>query len=292
MDVALISPKNGVGLQKEGELLSSILPNMTWYDGRTMDQAYYRRRHTHVIFGEVIRPSYLQSRAASYYVLPDAEWFHAGWHQYKGRFVGAICKTRQAVLSFAKRGWKTFDIGFTSQDKYRPEVPRRDDVIGFFPGLSMYKNHQIVIETWKRYPDLPPLHIYTPKTEYAGYVGGNSNIQLILGYLSDEEYAIAQNRYIFHLCPSNAEGFGHYIHEPLSCDATVITTNGAPMNEEVTTNLIPINSTRALAMGLYHTITPEALYKAVMARQVVTGNRERYLQRRQSFITKFVRMFT
>lgn len=288
MDVALITPKNGVGLQKEGEMLSAMIPGLTWYDGRTMDQNYFRRRHTHVIFGEVIRQNYLQCRHAKYYLLPDAEWFHMDWHKYKHRFVAAICKTKQAAESFDRYGWNTIDIGFTSQDKYLPDIVKQENVIGFFPGLSSYKNHQLVIETWDRYPDLPPLHIYTPRPDY---VINNRNIQLTVGYLTDADYRIRQNSYRFHLCPSNAEGFGHYINEALSCDATVITTNGAPMNELVHANLIPVVSTRPLAMGLWHTITHEDLYRAVMNRVIIMGNRQRYLQQHQSYAAKLLQVF-
>jgi glycosyltransferase involved in cell wall biosynthesis len=56
-----------------------------------------------------------------------------------------------------------------------------------------------------------------------------------------------QNAHRFHLCPSEAEGFGHYLVEALGIGAVVLATDAAPMNELVTPRrgvLIPYTRSR------------------------------------------------
>ena len=60
------------------------------------------------------------------------------------------------------------------------------------------------------------------------------NINYFAKYVDDDELRLVQNRHGVHLCPSEAEGFGHTLVEAMSCGAVVITTDGPPMNEMVT----------------------------------------------------------
>ena len=52
--------------------------------------------------------------------------------------------------------------------------------------------------------------------------------------LDDAALRTLQNSHRFHLCLSEAEGWGHYIAEALSVGAITLTCDAAPMNELVT----------------------------------------------------------
>ncbi|HKT38005.1 MAG TPA: glycosyltransferase, partial [Ktedonobacterales bacterium] len=59
------------------------------------------------------------------------------------------------------------------------------------------------------------------------------NIDHLVGYMDDTTLQELQNSHWFHLCPSETEGYGHYLTEAMSVGAVVITLDAPPMNELV-----------------------------------------------------------
>ena len=57
-----------------------------------------------------------------------------------------------------------------------------------------------------------------------------SNVRIIRE-ASDEELRELQNQCQIHIQPSQSEGFGHVLREAMSVNASILTTNAAPMNE-------------------------------------------------------------
>ena len=53
-------------------------------------------------------------------------------------------------------------------------------------------------------------------------------------YLSDKDLAYFREKAGIHICPSLAEGYGHYINEGRCNKSLVITTDASPMNELIT----------------------------------------------------------
>src|SRR6185295_13835563 len=60
------------------------------------------------------------------------------------------------------------------------------------------------------------------------------NIRHLIDYLDDAQLKRLQNAHRFHLCPSETEGFGHYLVEAMGIGAVTLTLDAPPMNEMIT----------------------------------------------------------
>jgi glycosyltransferase involved in cell wall biosynthesis len=76
-----------------------------------------------------------------------------------------------------------------------------------------------------------------------------------------------QNAHLFHLCPSETEGFGHYIAEAMSVGAVVVTLDAPPMNEMITPGrglLLPYARTGTQHLAVTYHFDDAAMEAAVM----------------------------
>jgi hypothetical protein len=92
-------------------------------------------------------------------------------------------------------------------------------------GKSPLKNTSAILDAWRQ--GLPwPLTVVCQrdKPQRIRNVEWHSR-------LNRRELITLMNAHMFHVCPSQYEGWGHYIHEALSCKAIVITTAAPPMDE-------------------------------------------------------------
>ncbi|TBR36508.1 MULTISPECIES: glycosyltransferase [Dyella] len=180
---------------------------------------------------ERIRPEYW--RAAHRNVLiPNPEYFRDKDRAQLHAMDAAWVKTRHAERLFGALGVRTHYIGFNSPDRLLPAVPRERT---FFhgPGRSGNKGTRQLIDLWARHPEWPTLTVaWRRKRVDVGDMP--PNVQLLRDHIDDTAYQELQNRHVFHLCPSQTEGFGHYLVEAMSCRAVVITLDAEPMNELVT----------------------------------------------------------
>ncbi|KAJ3075577.1 hypothetical protein HDU98_007687 [Podochytrium sp. JEL0797] len=105
-------------------------------------------------------------------------------------------------------------------------------------GTSGRKSTVQLYNCWKRHPEWPKLVIvgnrpregYEKEDNTKGPVPDNIDVytRLEARVLRD-----LQRDSGVHVCPSNQEGYGHYINEARSLGALVVTTDHAPMNELV-----------------------------------------------------------
>jgi glycosyltransferase involved in cell wall biosynthesis len=204
---------------------------------------------------EHVRPACL-GLARRNILIPNPEWFSARDRRWLPRFDAVFTKSRIATDTFLGEGWPTHYIGFRSVDCHDASVPRTLEFL-HLAGASRMKGTERLLAVWRRHPEWPLLRVLQspqtaqlPQSVYA-------NIDHRIDYVRDiAEVRRLQNAHIFHLCLSEAEGWGHYIAEAMSCAAVVVTCDAPPMNELVRSDrglLVPAHEAGKLnASTRYH----------------------------------------
>ncbi|MDV2451014.1 glycosyltransferase [Xanthomonas hortorum] len=275
----VISRDNGVGLTRDMVLMAQTLRAggvPVQEVGFTSQRVHDTLRETRLwasralfgrvpvqIFSERVYARCLPLGQANLLV-PNPEWLHLKWLPRLPQFDAVLCKTHHAERIFANLGCATRFIGFTSRDRHDAQVVRKR---AFFhlAGRSTAKGTRVLLETWKQHPEWPLLTVVqSPRT--AGKPVVAANIDHRVRYLDDAELRRLQNAHLFHICPSEAEGFGHYLMEALSVGAVTLATDGEPMNELVRPEhgvLIPVADVRQRRLASYYYVDAAGIAHAV-----------------------------
>jgi glycosyltransferase involved in cell wall biosynthesis len=180
---------------------------------------------------ERVRPEYLAT-ARRNVLLPHPEWFDGRDRRWLPRLDRAFVLTRHAVPIFESLGLETEYTGFTSEDRRDTAVPR-ERAFFHLAGRSANKGTDTLLATWRKHPEWPRLTVLQSPRVVRGVVSA-PNIDHRVDYIPDDELKRIQNAHRFHLCPSETEGFGHYLVEAMGVGAVVVTLDAPPMNEMVT----------------------------------------------------------
>ncbi|HNX20107.1 MAG TPA: glycosyltransferase [Acidobacteriota bacterium] len=180
---------------------------------------------------ERIRPRFLRAARVNV-LLPNPEWFKECDAEHYSEIDAALVKTRHAELAFRPLGKPVRRLGFTSDDRLEEGVPR-ERAFFHLAGNSEAKGTAALLEAWHAHPEWPRLTVVQNPAKAKGRATAR-NVEQIVAYLPDDELRRLQNRHAFHVCPSETEGFGHYIVEAMSVGATTITVDAPPMSELVT----------------------------------------------------------
>lgn len=278
-EIRLISRDNGVGLTRDLALMADVLRTM----GANVEQVGFgstgmrTRLRTAALWGKRLArgrvPVQIFSErvyahclplAARNLLVPNPEWLLPKWVPLLPRFEAVLCKTRHAERIFRALGCSTRFIGFTSEDRHDAGVVRRR---AFFhlAGRSSAKGTQVVLDTWRRHPEWPLLTVVQNPRTAGGQVHA-ANIDHRLEYLDDARLRELQNAHRFHLCPSETEGFGHYLMEAMSVGAVTLTTAAEPMDELVSAErgiLIPPARSRRRQLASYYYVDAAGIEAAV-----------------------------
>ncbi|GLQ88218.1 glycosyltransferase [Dyella flagellata] len=185
------------------------------------------------IFLEHVRPSYLKL-ARRNVLIPNPEWLSQRDLRWLHRFDAVFTKTQSATSTLLGLGHPATYIGFLSIDRHDPQAAR-EPVFLHLAGASRMKGTERMLAVWRRHPEWPRLIVQqSPATAVASEGQAPQNLDHRVGYPRDiAEIAQLQNSCSYHLCLSEAEGWGHYIVEAMGCGAVVLTCDGQPMNELV-----------------------------------------------------------
>lgn len=251
--INLIAQVNGVGLTRDMDLLDAALAA----GGYEMSQTRLRggkvpKRllpiaiRTHTAFRralgisplrydanlllEHVRDQYLP-RARRNILLPNQEWVFPSEVALLDRIDYVLTKTRYAQTIFSALGRPSIYVGFTSPDRLDAAVPRRREFF-HLAGRSRHKGTARLLALWQKHPRWPRLTVVQhPRIGSEEVVA--ANIDHRRTYMDDAELLRLQNSFRFHLCPSESEGFGHYIVEAMGMGAVVVTNDAPTMNEIV-----------------------------------------------------------
>lgn len=233
--INLITYNNQYGLTNDLKLLGRLLKKhfKDRVEIKIIDFYHYRAPQADInIFLETVS-KILFKYALVNVLIPNQEWFYKNWLPYLEEIDYVYVKTDYAknifstLMSSRKENVKF--IGWRSLDRNKTGVKVKTDYKQFLHvcGRSKHKQTQQMVDYWdESYPKLTI--IYSPKD--VDLVRRDiSNIEYLTERLSDDDLDDIMNKTGIHLCCSETEGYGHYIHEAKSCGAVVISTNAPPM---------------------------------------------------------------
>jgi hypothetical protein len=280
LHVRLIGKANGVGLSRDFELLAAALRQSGCEVSLLGCERRERKRRRSLLtrFAARLRrlgaahaaapvcdvnlmlehtwPQFLH-QARCNVLVPNPEWFDRRDLGFLAAMDRVWVKTAMAEALFAARGCRCQLIGFDSEDRYLPQVPRQGQFL-HLAGRSPLKGTQRLLALWQRHPEWPQLTLVQDAPAVGQAARPAGNIVQQRGYLDDAQLRTLQNSHRYHLCTSEAEGWGHYIAEALSVQAVALVSDAPPMNELVSAERGLLVGVRA---GERHNLVRLALFE-------------------------------
>ena len=225
------------------------------------------------------------------YLIPNPEWCWDSLESLK-KVDLILARTREVERIYTDVGLPVYYLGFIGADQFLKGIEKNFSEYFHLKGFSPFKSAHEVVESWTQ--SFPHLIIVD---HWPNYKKVSSKITILSNYLTDDEIKWLQNNAGVHLCPSQTEGFGHYICEALSAGSVVITTDAPPMNEFVTDTrfLIKPETTSKHGWATLYQCNPKSIRKTIHSvmqippkelKEAGRQNRERYLTMKEEFVKR------
>lgn len=235
MNIAICTNWNGIGLQREGELLDVLLTE--WghtvarfqYDDASLPEG--TPKFDLAIYLEVV-PRQMLALADTRWAFLNPEWCKPLIIEMVAKYVDKVLtKTHEAQRIFEKLfPGKTFYTGFMARDQFDSTVMREPKFL-HIGGNSSLRGTETVLDAWKWKRNGESigakLTIVSSALKERPEIEGVTYVERA----TEEELKRLQNSHAYHIYPSGTEGYGHAMHEALSVGASLIATNAPPMSE-------------------------------------------------------------
>ena len=292
LKINVFSSQNGKGLETSRQILKNELSEL----GHIIYERELNEKRSETcpqvdlnIFFEVINQEWLECATSNWFI-PNPECYDLDLTLLDQMDL-FLCRTHEVERIFHSMNKRTYYIGFSSHDCLSTLIKKDYRHCFHVAGGSPLKGTQAILNAWREKDYLTNLtiliHYFLPHSTQA-------NVQWIMGRISLSELRLLQNTCGIHLCPSETEGFGHYLMEAMSTGAVVITTDGPPMNEFIVDKrcLVPYVDTAPCNLATRYFVDPEELAKRVEDLMVLPAeelkeigdrNRRNYLKKTKEF---------
>lgn len=295
LQINIITYCNSVGLETDYNLMKDALEGL----GHSVRSVYWHSNEEVPfadinIFFEHIVPDKFSWARLNWFV-PNPEWFISGTHCLDSLDL-ILCRTHEVERIFQAMHKPTYYLGFTSPDCYESDIPKDYSQLLHLAGLSISKGTQTVIDLWERNSSLPLLSLVT-RRPWSFSIENPENLNVYGFWLSENDLRRFQNNCGIHLCPSETEGFGHYIMEAMSVGAVIVTTDAPPMNEFITDPrcLVPYHHSGIMRLAQTYYVDQDLLEAQIQClaqlpleelEEIGKNNRLRYLKLKEQFLER------
>lgn len=237
--VNLIYYDNGVGLTKDAQILETCLKDKFEIIKTNASLNKSSNADINIFVQNLDRNTVIHLNKNKVNILiPNLEWMTTYCLDNIKKFDFILTKSEECKKILDQHHEHVIYTGFTSIDRYNPTIEKTRKFL-HFSGKSIQKYTELVVDVFNELNI--PITIVDNTKRFTDKI--NSNITYIPYFVSEEESIKLFNSHNFHICISLAEGWGHYIHEAMSCKNVVIINDCSPENELITNDEIFLTKT-------------------------------------------------